>query len=208
MTPDDDVLALAAADAGGEASVMTAGEGGVSRLSRLAAKLVNQQAELSRLEELVKQKKQDIEVTQTKELPDLMRDLGVKTYEFTDGSKLAVKEDFAISIKADHKDEALDWIETKGHGGVIKVKVVAEFGKGEFEEAKRFRAAAQTLLNDRDVVMDRSVHPMTLKSWAKEVRADQDLHPEDRLPVDPDSPFTVFDYSKAEVKLPKPKKQR
>ena len=200
---EDDVLAMALQDSG-QATKLP--EQGISRLGELAIELIDREAELAQLEEALKRKKADIEDLEQRQIPSLMTELNVSSYTMVDGSKLTMKRDFAISIKAENRERAFQWLEEHDHDSIIKAEVKLGFGKGELEEARRAAAELQRITN-QEVEVTRSVHPQTLKAWAKEVRSDQDLSTDERLPEGPDGLFTTFDYFKVELKGP-PKKRK
>ena len=126
-------------------------------------------------------------------IPGIMAELDIAEMKMADGSSLTIKEDFRCSLSEDRKPAAWAWLEDKHYDGIIKTKVVSEFGRGEMEDAKKAIAALEE--QGFGAVLDRAVHPMTLKAFVKER-----LQAGEAIPMDV---FGVFPVTKAVVKLPK-----
>ncbi len=131
-------------------------------------------------------------------LPSAMEELGMKNFTLADDSKIDVKDHIQASISEVNKPAAFAWLEEREFDGIIKTKVASEFGKGEIEQA---RAALKALEEAGFTgVMDRNVHPMTLKSFVKER-----LEAGDSIPLDI---FGVFEFKEAKITRPKEKRSR
>lgn len=126
-------------------------------------------------------------------IPDIMAELAMESFTLDDGYKLEVKPDIKASITAENKPAAHLWLREHNFDGIIKTKVMAEFGKGEMEEAE----AALKKLTDAGIsaTMDESVHSATLKSFVKE-----------RMELGeaiPTSTFGVYEFKKTKITAPK-----
>jgi len=149
----------------------------------MAQRMVNLEAEIERMEELLKQKKQDLKVLAENDLPDLMQELNIRSFELNDGSKVDVKDVIQASIPSQGaidraKEESVrtellllqqqcfEWLRANGGGDLIKSAVEVQFGRDEDEAANAFTAA----LRDQHLNYKRatSVHPQTLNSFMKE----------------------------------------
>lgn len=130
------------------------------------------------------------------EIPNLMEELGVSLFKLDDGATIDIKAKVNASIKEENRPAAFEWMEQNEYDGIIKTKVVSEFGKGEMEDAKA--AAAAVRKAGFAATLDRSVHPATLKSFVTER-----LAAGDKLPAS----ITVFEFKEAEIKASKSRKK-
>jgi hypothetical protein len=106
------------------------------------------------------------ELTQ-KLLPEAMASLGMDNFSLSDGSKISVKDFVSGTVnKAPDKDAALVWISENGGESLIKTEVKMNFGKGEDNRAKN--AIGLLVEQGYDVESDKTVHPQTLASFARE----------------------------------------
>lgn len=141
-------------------------------------------------------------------IPNIMQELGMTSFVLEDGSTVAVKDDLRTSIKVENRIQAWEWLEGQKHDGIIKTKVVSEFGRGEMAKATELLSKLEK--EGQAVSLDRNVHPATLKSFVKErLEADANLpadaDPALRLPRDI---FGVYEFKRSEIKLPKVKKSK
>lgn len=197
MTEDDEVLAMALEE---ESQALTVTDKTLSGLSKLIIALHDKEIELENLEAQVARKKQEIRVLEESQIPELMKDMKLKEWIFDDGTKVTLKSDFAISIPAEKRDAAADWAEQHGHEGIVKALIKVAFGKGDYEEAQKLYRRIRKSTNLGEVTIERSIHPQTLKAWAKELRANSLLPLEERIP---EHLFTIFEYSKVTIKVPR-----
>ena len=84
------------------------------------------------------------------------------------GFKIKVSTFYNASIPPERKEEAYEWLDTNGHGGMIKTEVKTNFGRGELEAAKALIAEINE--NHPEIAMDlnQTVHWQTLRAWVKE----------------------------------------
>lgn len=130
------------------------------------------------------------------EIPGVMLTLGMESYTLTDGSKIAVKEDVKASITVEHKPAAHAWLKENDFGGILKTKVLLEFGKGEEANVERVSKALQEIGFPPSI--DEGVHAQTLKAFVKE-----QLEAGTNIPMDL---FGVYEFRQAKITLPKKKK--
>jgi hypothetical protein len=102
-------------------------------------------------------------------LPALMEELGLKSFVTTSGATVRIKDDIRCSLAEDRREVGMDWLESRGHGSVIKRKVSVDFVKGQEAEAKQ----AAELLAQRGLLVSegRTVHAQTLKALLKQLMA-------------------------------------
>lgn len=162
-------------------------------------------------------------------IPDIMKELQMKSFKLLDGSELKIEDQVQCSIPAHKKAEAFEWLKKYGFDGIIKTSVSITFGKGEIENARK----VQSDLAEKGIIasLDQSVHASTLKSFVKERLAaageygEHGEHDEAELPAeasdgfdDSDTPaavripnlpqdvFGVYEFQQAKIVLPKKKK--
>ena len=70
-------------------------------------------------------------------IPDLMEEQGVGTVTFKGVGRVQLAGDLNVSIPADKREEAYDWLEKHGHGDIIKPGVHPSTLKGFVKEALR-----------------------------------------------------------------------
>lgn len=126
-------------------------------------------------------------------IPGIMDAIGMESFALSDGAKIEVKDDVKCGITQANRPAAHDWLRGHDFDGIIKTKVVAEFGKGELQRAE---AALRILeLSGYGASMDESVHPSTLKSFVKEQLENGTSIPQDL--------FGVFEFRQAKIVLPR-----
>lgn len=160
------------------------------KATELAATIQEQAIDLAELEEQLKA------ILRT-QIPNIMEELGMKEFKMEDGSVVSIIDKINASISEQNRPSAFRWMEEHEYDGIIKTKVVSEFGKGEMEEARNAQEALQNA--GFMALLDRSVHPMTLTSFVKER-----LEAGDKLPES----ITVFQFKEAKVKEPVVKKPK
>ena len=118
-------------------------------------------------EETLKNLKKRLDQVRQVELPNALAETGLSLIGLPTGERIEVKPKYYASIPVERKDEAFTWLENHEAGGIIKNVVKAEFGKGENEFAKKAMEALAEL--GFRATQDMSVHPMTLKSFIKDL---------------------------------------
>lgn len=105
-----------------------------------------------------------VKVLQT-DLPNLLHELGLN--EVTRGDlNVKLTSGVSISIPEANREGAFTWLAEHDAGDIVKTEVVSRFSAGDLERAEAARAALDKAGFEPEVKM--SVHPSTLKSWAKE----------------------------------------
>lgn len=161
----------------------------LQRLKILCDILDKQEAAVKEAEENLKAAKKAFDKTRLEDLPDLMIEVGMTKMVTENGDTIELKEEVSTSITQAHKPAALAWLQSHNFGGIIKTKVISEFGKDERDEALE---CAQELMNKHfNVKFDEGVHPSTLKSFIKERLAVGDEIPMDLFSVHPYNVATI-----------------
>jgi hypothetical protein len=121
--------------------------------------------EIEQLQDQIKelaQRRTDIE---TKKLPNLMQQAGVKELTTLEGLKVSTK--FVVgTIPTDMKDTAYDYLDSHGHSDIIKRNLALQFSKGDTAQAEKAREARAEMGFDPTIKLD--IHPQTWMAFARE----------------------------------------
>lgn len=105
-----------------------------------------------------------VKVLQT-DLPNLLHELGLN--EVTRGDlNVKLQSGVSISIPEANREGAFTWLAENDAGDIVKTEVISRFSAGDLERAEAAKKALEDEGFETEVKM--SVHPSTLKSWAKE----------------------------------------
>lgn len=165
----------------------------LKRVIQLATLLVVQRALVEKLTKELTEEKEMLTRIETEDLPELMREIGMKSVTLEDGSSVEVVDEVSCAITEERRARAHAWLVENGFGGLIKTEVVVTFGSGEHDNAQ---ALAEELRGeDLDPALVERVHPATLKSFVKE-----QMEKGVTIPFDL---FGIHPYSKAKLKKAK-----
>lgn len=134
------------------------------------SKLANQQLALEReveeLEELVRQRKEQLKMISEVIIPETMMGLGLLQVKLTTGEKLTVSPFYSAKIPDERRADAFSWLVRNNFDSIIKCEVSAEFPRGQRPEAVR----AVELIRKKfpNFALQESVHHQTLKAFVKE----------------------------------------
>ena len=126
-------------------------------------------------------------------LPEAMADLSMKDFTTEAGLKITIENTVRASPPKADREKAWAWLRANGHAGLLKRKVMVEFGKGEDEKAQELVGG---LLKDFEAVTDETgVHPSTLSAFVKD-----QLAKGIEIPI---ATFGIFEQKVAKIKKPK-----
>jgi len=124
-------------------------------------------------EELLKNKKRDIEKISGEIIPTLLSEMGLSSLKLADaslkladGSAVEVKPYYAASILNKNKDAAYSWLRDNGLGDIIKNNVTVSFGRNEDNKAAEYANLAKS--QGYQPTQKLKVEPMTLKALVRE----------------------------------------
>ena|SRR6218665_681905 len=128
-------------------------------------------------------------------IPNMLDELGLKTFELKDGSKITVKDFISGSLPKDEQGfgQAVDWLKDNDLESILKTDVSMKFGKGEDNYAKN----AIALLEQNGYAVDTKygVHPQTLYASLRELQKHGVVVPFEML--------GLYAGKKADIKLKK-----
>ena len=146
-------------------------------MAELARAIRNKETEIDDLESLLKEKKEDLRRQSEEDLPSMMAELGINSFELDDGSRVTVKDLYGGHISLANKDAAYLWLRDNGFDDIIKNTLSIVFGKGEDQKADHF----MKILEGYGLLPEKKegVHPSTLKGWVRERMESGDSFPMD-----------------------------
>ena len=138
----------------------------LDEMTALARALVDADSAVEEAETTLKRTKEVARILREETIPSAMQELGIEKLELSTGQKITISQEVYASIPAASKDEAHHWLETNGFGGLIKVGVTTQYGKGERDEALKLFSELQG--RGLSAKFDESVHAQTLKAFLRE----------------------------------------
>jgi hypothetical protein len=138
----------------------------IEDITKLANAMVDAEQDVKDAELRLERTKERLRKIREDTIPGVMQELGLSELRLATGEKLSIKQDVYSQLANENKGAAYNWLEENGFGGLIKVNVVVDFGKGELERAKKL----QSLLAEKglSVTIGESVHWQTMKAFLNE----------------------------------------
>jgi hypothetical protein len=148
-----------------EADTGTGSERFKAQITNLAREHRVIEGEITDLQNRIKElalRKSEIE---TRKLPQLLQQAGVKEITTLEGLKVSTK--YVVgAIPAESKERAYEWLDEHGHSDIIKRNLALQFQKGDTEQAEKAREALAEMGFDPTIKLD--VHPQTFMAFARE----------------------------------------
>jgi hypothetical protein len=117
-------------------------------------------------EELLKEKKRDIEKISGEIIPTLLGEMGLSSLKLADGSAVDVKPYYAANISLKNREAAYNWLRSNGLGDIIKNEITVSFGRDEDNKATTYVNLAKG--QGYQPTQKLKVEPMTLKALVRE----------------------------------------
>jgi len=144
--------------------------GGLAQLSDLANDLFLAELKLLEAQEKVREAQEGVRDIAEQQIPELMDELGMASFETKSGIKLVTKDVIRASIPKIRREEAYKWMSERGHGDLIKHNVSIAFGRAEGEKAAETIATLQAKgLNVKD---EKKVESSTLRKFVGDLLED------------------------------------
>ena len=153
----------------------------LSDVSSKIKELLGIEAEIEQLEEALKNKKSQKDKLSGDVIPTLMQEMGLKSAEMEDGSKVNIDEAFHCRIPKPRTEEAYEYLRDNNLGDLIKNQVSMSFGKGEDSNADQLKTYIEGMGFIPEVKS--SVHPGTLKATLKRRHEDGISDPQDLFEI-------------------------
>ena len=123
-------------------SVNKVDQGGLTSLASLARQIQEEEGNIAKLEDTLKQAKKKLLKLTDEDMPAVMQEVGMNKFELDDGSMVEVKPTYGASILVDNRPQAYDWLRENGYDDIIKNNVTCSFGRGEDDKASAFKTFA------------------------------------------------------------------
>jgi len=117
-------------------------------------------------EELLKNKKRDLEKISGEIIPTLLGEMGLSSLKLADGSAVEVKQYYAANISTKNREAAYNWLRSNNLGDIIKNDITVSFGRNEDNKAAEYANLAQS--QGFQPTQKLKVEPMTLKALVRE----------------------------------------
>jgi len=117
-------------------------------------------------EELLKDKKRELERISGEVIPTLLSEMGLSSLKLADGSAVDVKPYYAANISLKNREEAYNWLRSNGLGDIIKNEITVSFGRNEDNKAAQYANLAKG--QGYQPTQKLKVEPMTLKALVRE----------------------------------------
>ena len=117
-------------------------------------------------EELLKDKKKDIEKISGEVIPTLLSEMGLSSLKLADGSAVDVKPYYAANISLRNREAAYNWLRSNNLGDIIKNEITVSFGRDEDNKAAEYANLAKG--QGYQPTQKLKVEPMTLKALVRE----------------------------------------
>lgn len=144
-------------------------------VSRELDKLGNLQNDIVEKEEELKNLKEKEKFLRTKEIPELMKSVGLTGVKLSDGTKVDVYTKWYISAK--NKEEVYSWLINNGHGYLLKKEA-----KIQIEDTKIVEQISEQF-PELSINLESSIHTKTLEAFFRSLKENNAELPEDLLNI-------------------------
>lgn len=174
------------------------GENRLGELSVLCQQMRDAARAVVDAESVLNDRKKDLLRLATEDIPELMSELGLEKLRLETGEELTVAREVYASIPKANYEHAMQWLEDKGFGGLIKTELNVYFDRGAQQAA--LDAYEEMRAKGFEAETHAAVHPQTLKAFIKE-----------RLEANAEFPMELFGaraVNTAKIKPPKKSKAK
>ena len=88
---------------------------GLTSVAALARTIRDKEANISDLEQTLKEEKKALLKLTDEEMPSMLAEIGMASFALDDGSTVEVKQTYGASILVSKRPEAYDWLRDHGH---------------------------------------------------------------------------------------------
>ena len=185
MTDQDFLDSIAEADEGEKA---TGGE--LKARGQLGRRLAAYQGTLAGLEEEAATIKKEINAIALDQLPKMLHDVGLKSFELSDGRTVKLHTDLKASLPKARAGEVMGYIREHGGSDIIKNVITVEVDRGKDNAAASILHEAEKL--GLAASRNETVAPQTYLKWVKD-------RVKDNKPTDL-ALLGAFQFERAELK--------
>lgn len=137
-------------------------------VTALARQQYDLEKKIKELETELEEKRKELKGLKEAELPNMMNELGLQGFTLSNGWAIRIDPQIYASISKENQDEAYTWLESNGHGDLIKREFNIKFNKEQEKDVKKFQRDLSKRKKPLNVSIKKSVHHQTLNSWVRE----------------------------------------
>lgn len=153
----------------------TPSDAGLARLRKKGQEMLEMDQRIKTLENELKEANVAYWDVRTKDMPDLMAEIGLSSFTLSDGTEVRVDPYYKANISADwpedKREASFAHLDDLGAGDIIKTVVTVSFGRGMADELQEWLEKVRGLNFSFDpppLEMGRSVPWNTLTAFVKE----------------------------------------
>jgi hypothetical protein len=151
-------------------SVESVDQTGLKSIAELARQIRDIEELIEGQEVTLKAHKKSLQKLTDEDLPSMMAEIGVASFNLDDGSTVNIKQTYGASILVEKRPEAYQWLRDHGYDDIIKNTVSCQFGRGEDEKAHALFEVLCGADGRPDYSPDQKeeIHSQTLRAFVKE----------------------------------------
>lgn len=169
---------------------------GLALISGLAQAQYDAALKVAECEDELNEARNELKKISEVDLPEAMKQCGVKEFTTSDNLVIKLKEDVNVGISVSNKEAAYKWLVDHEFGGLIKSELDIKFGREQLEDAEEL--AEELREKGYDIDLSQNIHYQTLKAFVKERMADTESGVE--------FPLDLFGARPYQVAVVKPRK--
>ncbi len=149
----------------------------LDKIRQLVRQLRDHERRIEDLKAMLVEENKALTELKYKTLVDAMQEAGVDTLGlppegnqpgYTAQLEPFYRANIPVSWPHEKKEAAYDWYEEHGHGDLMKVRVTADFGQREIEQARELERKLLEMKLHATVDVARTIHHMTNTAWLRE----------------------------------------
>jgi hypothetical protein len=165
----------------------------LKRVAKMVKVQTDQEDKISNIELILEKENKRLQQIRCEIFPALLKEIGLTELKTSSGAKIEIKRMTTITIPADKRAKAFEWLRKHGFGSLIKTLVTARFGRGEEAKAK---ILFQKLIKQKlDAESSENIPHQTLSAFGRE-----QMEKGKQLPK---KFFTLFELDITKVTRPK-----
>jgi hypothetical protein len=127
---------------------------GLAELSKKCQELLSIRDEIGNLQKALNDKMKDEEHMSGTVIPNMMTELGIRSFTLDDGSTVKVQKKYRPHISDDNRSDAMEWLRANNHEDLIRNEISIPFTKGEDAKAQALEKLIRQNEELRDIVFE------------------------------------------------------
>jgi hypothetical protein len=136
-------------------------------LGKLIQDLERAKKEEAEAEEKLEEKRKVVVQLEQHTIPELMLAMNCRRHETASGLIVSLDETIRCSVPEANRERCWKWLETNGHGAIIKDSVVIQFGAKEHEQAVALMERLKT--DNHNVKSEQRVESASLRALIRKL---------------------------------------